>query len=48
MSVISSIAVGFERRTDTEFARFLVMVKALASEIKAQFYIALDQLRKIR
>lgn len=43
ISVMSNIAEGFERRTDTEFARFLSMAKASASEVKAQLYIALDQ-----
>ena len=43
ISVMSNIAEGFERRTDTEFARFPSMAKASASDIKAQLYIALDQ-----
>ena len=43
ISVMSNIAEGFERKTDTDFARFLAMAKASASEIKAQLYIALDQ-----
>jgi len=43
ISVMSNIVEGFERWTDTEFARFLSMAKASASEIKAQLYIALDQ-----
>ncbi len=43
ISVMSNIVEGFERRTDTEFARFLSMAKASASEIKSQLYIAVDQ-----
>jgi four helix bundle protein len=43
ISVMANIAEGSERLTDTEFARFLTMAKASAIEIKAQFYIALDQ-----
>jgi four helix bundle protein len=43
VSIMSNIAEGFERRTDTEFAHFLSMAKASASEIKAQLYVALDQ-----
>jgi four helix bundle protein len=43
VSVMSNIAEGFERQTDAEFARFLSMAKASASEIKAQLYIAVDQ-----
>jgi len=43
ISVMSNIAERFERQTDAEFARFLAMAKASASEIKAQVYIALDQ-----
>ena len=43
ISVLSNIAEGFERRTDAEFARFLSMAKASASEVKAQLYVALDQ-----
>jgi len=43
ISIMSNIAEGFERRTDTEFSRFLSMAKASASEVKAQLYIALDQ-----
>ncbi|GIW90639.1 MAG: four helix bundle protein [Pirellulaceae bacterium] len=43
ISIMSNIAEGIERRTDTEFARFLAMAKGTASEVKAQLYIALDQ-----
>lgn len=43
ISVMSNIAEGFERRTDAEFAHFLSMAKASASEVKAQLYVALDQ-----
>jgi len=43
ISIMSNIAEGFERRTDTDFARFLSMAKGSASEVKAQLYVALDQ-----
>ncbi|GIW92424.1 MAG: four helix bundle protein [Pirellulaceae bacterium] len=43
ISVMSNIAEGFERRADNDYARFLAMAKASASEVKSQLYIALDQ-----
>ncbi|GIV04202.1 MAG: four helix bundle protein [Fimbriimonadales bacterium] len=43
ISIMSNIAERFERRTDMEFARFLSMAKASASEVKAQLYLALDR-----
>lgn len=42
VSAMSNIAEGFERRTSAEFARFLVMAKASAGEVRSQLYVALD------
>ncbi len=43
ISVMSNIAEGFDRQSDAEFSRFLSIAKGSDSEIKAQFYVALDQ-----
>jgi four helix bundle protein len=43
VSVMSNIAEGFESRTDTQFINFLGMAKASVGEVRAQFYVALDQ-----
>lgn len=42
VSIVSNIAEGFERRGDREFARFLLMAKGSAGEIRAQLYVAFD------
>lgn len=39
---MSNIAEGFERRTSADFARFLMMAKASAGEVRSQLYVALD------
>ncbi|MCX6344820.1 MAG: four helix bundle protein [Armatimonadetes bacterium] len=36
------IAEGYARETNIEFARFLVIARGSASEVKTQLYIALD------
>lgn len=41
VSVMSSIAEGFERGGDAEFKRFLAIEKGSAGEVKAQLYVAL-------
>jgi four helix bundle protein len=43
VSVVSSIAEGFERGGDREFRQFLVLAKGSCGEVRAQLYIALDQ-----
>ncbi len=42
VSVLSNIAEGFERGSDKEFRRFLVIAKGSAGEVRAQLYVALD------
>lgn len=42
VSAMSNIAEGFERRSSAEFARFLVMAKGSAGEVRSQLYVALD------
>ena len=38
-----NIAEGFARKTDKEFARFLVHSHGSAAEVQAALYVALDQ-----
>ncbi|OGP90578.1 MAG: hypothetical protein A2156_08985 [Deltaproteobacteria bacterium RBG_16_48_10] len=42
-SVMSNIAEGFERGSNTEFIQFLYISKGSAGETRTQLYIALDQ-----
>jgi four helix bundle protein len=42
VSVLSSIAEGFESRTSTLFREYLGRAKASAGELRAQAYVALD------
>jgi len=42
VSVLSNVAEGFERRSNTEFHRFLAIAKGSAAEVKAQLYVAAD------
>ena len=43
VSIMSSIAEGFERSGTGEFAHFLATAKGSAGEVRSQLYVALDQ-----
>lgn len=43
VSIMLNIAEGFARRTDREFAQFLVQSHGSAAEVQAALYVALDQ-----
>jgi four helix bundle protein len=43
VSVMSNIAVGFDRSGTAEFIHFLAIAKGSAAEVKCQLYIAIDQ-----
>jgi len=42
VSVMSNIAEGFGRGSNSEFAQFLFVAKGSLSEVKSQLYVALD------
>jgi four helix bundle protein len=43
ISIMSNIAEGFERGSDSEFKYFLNVAKGSAGEVRSQLYIAFDQ-----
>lgn len=43
ISILSSIAEGFERNGNKEFQQFLSVAKGSCGEVRAQLYVALDQ-----
>lgn len=43
ISIMSNIAEGFGRDGAREFVQFLSIAKGSVNEVKAQFYVALDQ-----
>jgi len=43
VSVMSNVAEGFERGSNTEFIQFLYIAKGSAGETRTQLYVALDQ-----
>jgi four helix bundle protein len=43
LSIASNIAEGFERQSDKDFARFLVIAKGSYGEVRAQLLIAMEQ-----
>ena len=42
ISVSSNVAEGYARRSSADFARFLVIARASAAEVRSQLYLALD------
>jgi four helix bundle protein len=43
VSIMLNVAEGFARKTDREFAQFLVIAHGSAAEVQAALYVALDQ-----
>jgi four helix bundle protein len=42
VSIVSNVAEGFERRSNSQFLQFLDIAAGSAGELRAQLYIALD------
>jgi four helix bundle protein len=43
LSILLNIAEGFGRRTDRDFAHYLIQAHGSAAEVQAALYVALDQ-----
>ncbi len=43
VSIMANIAEGFGRKGSKEFARYLFIAKASATEVQSHLYVALDQ-----
>jgi len=43
VSIMGNIAEGFDRQSNREFVRFLLIAVSSASELKSHLYVALDQ-----
>src|SRR5437879_3058413 len=43
VSIMANIAEGFGRRTNKDFANFLVIAHGSAAEVQSHLYVALDQ-----
>lgn len=42
ISIMNNIAEGFERESDIEFKRFLIISKASCGEVRSMIYVAYD------
>ncbi len=42
VSIVSNVAEGFERRSNSQFLQFLDIAVGSAGELRAQLYVALD------
>ncbi len=43
ISIMNNIAEGFERETDTDFAKFLDYAKGSCGEVRSMYYVAEDE-----
>ena len=42
LSIMNNIAEGFERQSDIEFARYLVISRGSSGEVRSMYYVAED------